>query len=87
MQSLEHDEPAQDYNANDAAWNLRLGQYTVHTNGHYSITETELFENALPPGGIWKQRVCVLVWTRRAALDAMYSLQVDFRFIHKFTLS
>ena len=30
---------------------------------HLSVAKTERVENAVQTGGIWKQQLCVLVWT------------------------
>ena len=44
----------------------------VHTNPEKLSTETELFENALENGGIWKIELCVLVWTENVLKKVLF---------------
>jgi len=39
---------------------------------YLSATKTELFENALQTGGIWKRRLCVLVWTENILKTSLF---------------
>ena len=44
-------------------WNRSLIFTVRPPRPHLSVTKTEIFENALITGVIWKRRLCVSVWT------------------------